>query len=61
MSYLSYVMNGLGNILYNTSNNPSEKTCNEILDSIKRMLEDYNQSGGNVNITDHRENKHYKY
>ncbi|WP_405169369.1 hypothetical protein [Paenibacillus sp. FSL H3-0286] len=61
MNYLEYIMNGLGNILHNTSQNPSEKACNQVLDSIKRMLEEYNEAGGKVNITDYRDGNPFNY
>jgi hypothetical protein len=57
--YLYMTMNRLSNILYNTSQNNSEyNSKDKILDSIKRILEDYNNAVDdksiNVKITDNR-------
>jgi hypothetical protein len=47
--YLRILMLQLSNILFNGSQSASK---DQILDSIKGILEDYNRLGGNVNITD---------
>lgn len=50
--YVEKTMTQLSNILYNGS---QSATKNEILDSVKRMLKDYNDAGGNVRIYDFRD------
>lgn len=53
--YLKHTMQGLSTIVYNVSQNPDEKKCNQIIDSLKGMIRDYNEaSGENIDIIDHR-------
>ena len=49
--YLDFIMIKLSNILFNGS---QSATKDEILDSIKRILNEYNENGGNIIITDFR-------
>lgn len=55
MNYLQMTMNQFSNILHNVSQHPSEKGCNDALNSIKQILKDYNHSGGEVKIQDYRD------
>lgn len=57
MNYLRMTMNQLSNILHNVSQHPSEKGCNDALNSIKQILKDYNYAGGEVTIQDYRDKK----
>lgn len=50
--YFKILMIQLSNVLFNGSQSASK---NQILDSIKGILEDYNRIGGNVSIKDFRE------
>ena len=49
--YFKILMIKLSNVLFNGS---QRGKADEILDSIKDILEDYNRIGGNVNIKDFR-------
>lgn len=53
--YLEMVMRRLSTLLYNGSQSVTSK--DEILDSVKRLLQEYNEAGGNAKIEDFR----YKY
>ncbi|WP_339304246.1 hypothetical protein NST33_17670 [Paenibacillus sp. FSL L8-0435] len=55
MTYLQMTMSQLSNILHNVSQHPSEKGCNDALNSIKQILNDYIHSGGEANIKDYRD------
>jgi hypothetical protein len=57
VAYLDMTMHQLSNILANVSQKPSERGCNDALDSIRRMLEEYQRAGGKVNLTDYRETR----
>lgn len=60
MTYLEMVIQRLSTILYNGSQ-PST-TKEEILDSIKIILQEFNHAGGNTKIEDFREwNKYRDY
>jgi len=50
--YFKILMMKLSNVLFNGS---QRGNADEILDSIKNILEDYNRIGGDVNIKDFRE------
>jgi len=57
--YIHMIMTQLASILFNATQRASNVTKDEILDSIKRMLVDYNAivkgSGNEVQIKDFRE------
>lgn len=61
LTYLKITMNSLSNILYNTSQSNSPHNSKDmILDSIKRMIQDYNDSVPTelkVDYFDHRTKK----
>ena len=56
---LEIVMERLGNILHNCSQSSAHHTKDEILDSLKRMLQDYNRNIGyeKVRIVDYRKGR----
>lgn len=56
-TYLDYVMRRLSNVLYNCSQRHTEENYNYALDSIKRMLEEYERAGADLSIIDFRERK----
>lgn len=61
--YLKITMHGLANLLHNTSQSDSHgHTKNDILDSIKRTLQEYNEvvsEENRVSIVDYREKRRY--
>ncbi len=53
--YLNVTMKDIATMIYNGTQNPNEKMCNQILDSLINMIRDYNlASCDTVNFTDHR-------
>lgn len=52
--YFEILMIQLSNVLFNGSQSASK---DQILDSIKGILEDYNRIGGSVNIEDFRKHR----
>lgn len=55
MDYLKYTMEGLSNIVHNISQNPSEESCNHALDTLVRMITEYNELRMyQIRITDYR-------
>lgn len=57
-NYLKYVMQGLSNILYNTSQSDSPINSKDvILDSIKNLIQEYNDKVEAKNKIDYMDNR----
>ncbi|GAV11354.1 hypothetical protein PBN151_1281 [Paenibacillus sp. NAIST15-1] len=53
--YLNTIMNRLANIIHNESQHPSKESCNLIIDSLSRLVKEYNEEfDRNIDVTDYR-------
>lgn len=58
MDYLQRTMEGLSNLVHNASQYPNEQTLDQVLDSIKRMVRDYErETGKDMRLIDYRERR----